>query len=182
MSKIKKFLDFITGYTSFNNKLNIMVNRDREIKATNPDLSTDEILELYSLIKDYVSSVGDIPGVEITWQETEVGPNYVSVKLLPCGSGRIVTYLPNRIQSLDSFMVQATLKIDKGSDFKQIEMEIDSAKAQLESEDFILEWVRDTGIIGKAEDIINYVDVYNKLIIKHKSYNQPVPKRMRRAA
>lgn len=181
MSKIKKFLDFITGYTSFNNKLNKMVNRDREIKATNPDLSIDEILELYSLIKDYVSSVGDIPGVEITWQETEVGPNYVSMKSLP-DTTTWRYHTSNNIQGLDSFMVQATLKIDKGSDFKQIEMEIDSAKSQLESEDFILEWVRDTGIIGKAEDIINYVDVYNKLIIKHKSYNQPVPKRMRRAA
>jgi hypothetical protein len=175
MSKIKKFLDFITGYTSFNKKLDRIVNRDREVVATNPSLSTDEILDLYSLIKDYLSSVGDIPGVSIMWQKTEVGPNYVWMKSLG-------GYNTNNIEGLNSFRVQGTLKIDKGSDFKQIEMEIDSAKSQLESEDFILEWVRDTEIIGKAEDIINYVDVYNKLTVKHKSYKAPVQKRMRRAA
>ena len=96
MSKIKKFLDFITGYTSFNKKLDRMVNRDREVVATNPSLSTDEILDLYSLIKDYLSSIGDIPGVSITWQETEVGPNYVWMKSLEGG------YNTNNIEGLNS--------------------------------------------------------------------------------
>ena len=176
MSKIKKFLDFITGYTSFNNKLNRMVNRDREIKATNPDLSTDEILELYSLIKDYVSSVGDIPGVEITWQETEVGPNYVSVKSFPyTTTWRYHT--SNNIQGLDSFMVQASLVMSDDVNIDEVFQEINSAKAQLESEDFKIEW--------EMIDMNQFRHVRDRicnLTIKHKSYNQPVPKRMRRAA
>ena len=176
MSKIKKFLDFITGYTSFNNKLNRMVNRDREIKATNPDLSTDEILELYSLIKDYVSSVGDIPGVEITWQETEVGPNYVSVKSFPyTTTWRYHT--SNNIQGLDSFMVQASLVMSNDVNIDEVFQEINSAKAQLESEDFKIEW--------EMIDMNQFRHVRDRicnLTIKHKSYNQPVPKRMRRAA
>ena len=176
MSKIKKFLDFITGYTSFNNKLNRMVNRDREIKATNPDLSTDEILELYSLIKDYVSSVGDIPGVEITWQKTEVGPNYVSVKSFPyTTTWRYHT--SNNIQSLDSFMVQASLVMSNDVNIDEVFQEINSAKAQLESEDFKIEW--------EMIDMNQFRHVRDRicnLTIKHKSYNQPVPKRMRRAA
>lgn len=176
MSKIKKFLDFITGYTSFNNKLNRMVNRDREIKATNPDLSTDEILELYSLIKDYVSSVGDIPGVEITWQETEVGPNYVSVKSFPyTTTWRYHT--SNNIQSLDSFMVQASLVMSNDVNIDEVFQEINSAKAQLESEDFKIEW--------EMIDMNQFRHVRDRicnLTIKHKSYSQPAPKRMRRAA
>ena len=176
MSKIKKFLDFITGYTSFNNKLNKMVNRDREIKATNSDLSTDEILELYSLIKDYVSSVGDIPGVEITWQETEVGPNYVSVKSFPyTTTWRYHT--SNNIQSLDSFMVQAILVMSNDVNIDEVFQEINSAKAQLESEDFKIEW--------EMIDMNQFRHVRDRicnLTIKHKSYSQPAPKRMRRAA
>ena len=176
MSKIKKFLDFITGYTSFNNKLNRMVNRDREIKATNPDLSTDEILELYSLIKDYVSSVGDIPGVEITWQKTEVGPNYVSVKSFPyTTTWRYHT--SNNIQSLDSFMVQASLVMSNDVNIDEVFQEINSAKAQLESEDFKLEL--------EMIDMRQFRHVRDRicnLTVKHKSYSQPVPKRMRRAA
>ena len=176
MSKIKKFLDFITGYTSFNNKLNKMVNRDREIKATNPDLSTDEILELYSLIKDYVSSVGDIPGVEITWQETEVVPNYVSVKSFPyTTTWRYHT--SNNIQSLDSFMVQASLVMSNDVNIDEVFQEINSAKAQLESEDFKIEW----DMIDMNQFRHVRVRICN-LTIKHKSYSQPVPKRMRRAA
>ena len=176
MSNIKKFLDFITGYTSFNNKLNKMVNRDREIKATNSDLSTDEILELYSLIKDYVSSVGDIPGVEITWQETEVGPNYVSVKSFPyTTTWRYHT--SNNIQSLDSFMVQAILVMSNDVNIDEVFQEINSAKAQLESEDFKIEW--------EMIDMNQFRHVRDRicnLTIKHKSYSQPAPKRMRRAA
>ena len=176
MSKIKKFLDFITGYTSFNNKLNKMVNRDREIKATNSDLSTDEILELYSLIKDYVSSVGDIPGVEITWQETEVGPNYVSVKSFPyTTTWRYHT--SNNIQSLDSFMVQASLVMSNDVNIDEVFQEINSAKAQLESEDFKIEWE-----MIDMNQFRNVRDRICNLNIKHKSYSQPAPKRMRRAA
>ena len=176
MSKIKKFLDFITGYTSFNNKLNKMVNRDREIKATNSDLSTDEILELYSLIKDYVSSVGDIPGVEITWQETEVGPNYVSVKSFPyTTTWRYHT--SNNIQSLDSFMVQAILVMSNDVNIDEVFQEINSAKAQLESEDFKIEWE-----MIDMNQFRNVRDRICNLTIKHKSYSQPAPKRMRRAA
>ena len=174
MSKIKKFLDFITGYTSFNNKLNKMVNRDREIKATNPSLSTDEILELYSLVKDYVSSVGDIPGVEITWQKTASmqslrdDSNYISMKSFKGG------YTTNDIKGLDSFMVQANLKITSDVNMDELINEINSSINQLESEDFILEW--------KVLDEKNFQPVKMQLVVKHKSYNQPVPKRMRRAA
>jgi hypothetical protein len=179
MSKIKKFLDFITGYTSFNNKLNRMVNRDREVVVTNPSLSTDEILDLYSLIKDYLSSVGDIPGVSIMWQETEVGPNYVSMKSLEV---QAIARLPMRlggynIEGLNSFRVQANLVMSDDVNFDEVLQEINSAKAQLESEDFKLEW--------EMVDMNQFRHVRDRicnLTIKHKSYNQPVPKRMRRAA
>jgi len=168
MSKIKKFLDFITGYTSFNNKLNRMVNRDRQVVETNPSLSTDEILELYSLVKDYLSSIGDIPGVSIMWQKTEVGPNYVWMKSLEGG------YNTNNIEGLNSFRVQANLSITSDVNMDELINEIKSSMSQLESEDFILEW--------KVLDEKNFQPVKMQLVVKHKSYNQPVPKRMRRAA
>jgi len=174
MSKIKKFLDFITGYTSFNNKLNKMVNRDRQVKEINPSLSTDDILELYSLIKDYVSSVGDIPGVEIRWQETALmqslrdNSNYVSMISF---RGHHTT---NNIQGLDSFMVQANLIITSDVNMDELINEINSSINQLESEDFILEW--------KVLDEKNFQPVKMQLVVKHKSYNQPVQKRMRRVA
>ena len=168
MSKIKKFLDFITGYTSFNKKLDRMVNRDREVVATNPSLSTDEILDLYSLIKDYLSSIGDIPGVSITWQKTEVGPNYVWMKSLEGG------YNTNNIEGLNSFRVQANLSITSDVNMDELINEINSSMSQLESEDFILEW--------KVLDEKNFQPVKMQLVVKHKSYEAPVPKRMRRAA
>jgi hypothetical protein len=171
MSKIKKFLDFITGYTSFNKKLDRMVNRDREVVATNPSLSTDEILDLYSLIKDYLSSVGDIPGASIMWQKTEVGPNYVWMKSLEGG------YNTNNIEGLNSFRVQANLVVSDDVNFDEVLQEINSAKSQLESEDFKLEW--------EMVDMRRFRNIRNricKLTIKHKSYEEPVQKRMRRAA
>jgi hypothetical protein len=168
MSKIKKFLDFITGYTSFNKKLDRMVNRNREVVATNPSLSTDEILDLYSLIKDYLSSIGDIPGVSITWQKTEVGPNYVWMKSLEGG------YNTNNIEGLNSFRVQANLSITSDVNMDELINEINSSMSQLESEDFILEW--------KVLDEKNFQPVKMQLVVKHKSYEAPVPKRMRRAA
>ena len=171
MSKIKKFLDFITGYTSFNKKLDRMVNRDREVVATNPSLSTDEILDLYSLIKDYLSSVGDIPGASIMWQKTEVGPNYVCMKSLEGG------YNTNNIEGLNSFRVQANLVISDDVNFDEVLQEINSAKSQLESEDFKLEW--------EMVDMRRFRNIRNRicnLTIKHKSYEAPVQKRMRRAA
>ena len=124
MSKIKKFLDFITGYTSFNNKLNRMVNRDRQVVETNPSLSTDEILELYSLVKDYLSSIGDIPGVSIMWQKTEVGPNYVWMKSLEGG------YNTNNIEGLNSFRVQANLSITSDVNMDELINEIKSSMSQ----------------------------------------------------
>jgi hypothetical protein len=171
MSKIKKFLDFITGYTSFNKKLDRMVNRDREVVATNPSLSTDEILDLYSLIKDYLSSIGDIPGVSIMWQKTEVGPNYVWMKSLEGG------YNTNNIEGLNSFRVQANLVISDDVNVDEVLQEINSAKAQLESEDFKLEW--------EVADMRRFRNIRNRicnLTIKHKSYEEPVQKRMRRAS
>jgi len=176
MSKIKKFLDFITGYTSFNKKLDRMVNRDREVVATNPSLSTDEILDLYSLIKDYLSSVGDIPGVSITWQETEVGPNYVSMK-----SFSYTTtwrhHASNNIEGLNSFRVQANLVMSDDVNFDEVLQEINSAKSQLESEDFKLEWE-----MVDMDQFRHVRDRICNLTIKHKSYEAPVQKRMRRAA
>ena len=171
MSKIKKFLDFITGYTSFNKKLDRMVNRDREVVATNPSLSTDEILDLYSLIKDYLSSIGDIPGVSIMWQKTEVGPNYVWMKSIEGG------YNTNNIEGLNSFRVQANLVISDDVNFDEVLQEINSAKSQLESEDFKLEW--------EMVDMRRFRNIRSRICnlnIKHKSYEAPVQKRMRRAA
>jgi hypothetical protein len=171
MSKIKKFLDFITGYTSFNKKLDRMVNRDREVVATNPSLSTDEILDLYSLIKDYLSSIGDIPGASIMWQETEVGPNYVSMKSL---EGE---YNTNNIEGLNSFRVQANLVMSDDVNVDEVLQEINSATAQLDSEDFKLEW--------EMADMRRFRNIRSRICnlnIKHKSYEAPVQKRMRRAA
>jgi len=163
MSKIKKFLDFITGYTSFSNKLNRMVNRERTVDYGDvfTTMTPEQILELYSMIKDYVSPVGDVDGVTITWQQSRVERGVVNMLAFDRH------YLPiYQITGLDSFIVYANLKVREGVNISELELEINSAKAQLASEDFILE--RKIGA--------------SVLTVKHKSYKPPVQKRMRRAA
>lgn len=56
MGKIKKFLDYITGYTSYQNKLNRMVNRSREYQAEprvtgHSQMTADEILETFQRLE-----------------------------------------------------------------------------------------------------------------------------------
>jgi len=150
MSKIKKFLDFITGYTSFSNKLNRMVNRERTPDEGNipTTMTSEQILELYSMIKDYVSPVGDVDGVTITWQQSIY-----------------------KITGLDSFIVYANLKVKNSVNMSDLELELNSAKSQLASEDFILGW--------EKVDMRKYRDIRDAewvLTIKHKSYKQPVQK------
>lgn len=174
MSKIKKFLDFITGYTSFSNKLNRMVNRERTPDEDNitTTMTPEQILELYSMIKDYVSPVGDVDGVTITWQQSRVERGVVNMLAFDRH------YLPiYQITGLDSFIVYANLKVREGVNISELELEINSAKAQLASEDFILEW--------EKVDMRKYRDIRDAewvLTVKHKSYKPPVQKRMRRAA
>jgi len=160
MSKIKKFLDFITGYTSFSNKLNRMVNRERTPDVGNipTTMTPEQILELYSMIKDYIAPVGDIEGVEVRWQEATVDRGVVNMKL--------------RDRSAYS-----NLKVKNSVNMSDLELELNSAKAQLASEDFILGW--------EKVDMRKYRDIRDAewiLTVKHKSYKPPVQKRMRRVA
>ncbi len=174
MSKIKKFLDFITGYTNFSNKLNRMVNRERTPDGGNipTTMTQEQILELYSMIKDYVSPVGDVDGVTITWQQSQVIKGVVNMLAF---DGH---YFPiYKITGLDSFIVYSNLKVKNSVNMSDLELELNSAKSQLASEDFILEW-------GKV-DMRKYRDIRDAewiLTVKHKSYKPPVQKRMRRVA
>ena len=176
MSKIKKFLDFITGYTGFSNKLNRMVNRERTPDGVNipTTMTSEQVLELYSMIKDYVSPVGDVDGVTITWQNSQVEKGVVNMLSFDR------QYFPiYKITGLDSFIVYANLKVKNDVNMSELELEINSAKAQLASEDFILEWkkVNPTPNIRRSVE-----DFMMSLVVKHKSYKPPVQKRMRRAA
>jgi hypothetical protein len=74
-------------------------------------------------------------------------------------------------------MVRANLVMSDDVNVDEVLQEINSAKSQLESEDFKLE--------SEMVDMNQFRHVRDRicnLTIKHKSYNQPVPKRMRRAA
>ena len=82
-----------------------------------------------------------------------------------------------KITGLDSFIVYANLKVKSNVNMSDLELELNSAKAQLASEDFILGY--------EKVDMRKYRDVRDAewvLTIKHKSYKPPVQKRMRRAA
>ncbi len=174
MSKIKKFLDFITGYTGFSNKLNRMVNRERTPDVGNipTTITPEQILELYSMIKDYVSPVGDINGVTITWQQSRVERGVVNMLAFDGHYSPIY-----KITGLDSFIVYANLKVKSSVNMSDLELELNSAKSQLASEDFILGY--------EKVDMRKYRDIRDAewvLTIKHKSYKPPVQKRMRRVA
>ena len=149
MGKIQKFIDFITGYSSYKKGIDQMANRVRnfDTQPQNSDLTSNQKLELLNMIKDYCSGISDLNGVDLRWQDIQTP-----------------------YSDLKSFQVTATVKIqpESQSDF---DTELQSAKSQLKSEDFVLEYVPEL-----------YRNGQGTIVVHHKSYSPPKTKRMRRAA
>jgi hypothetical protein len=149
MGKIQKFIDFITGYSSYKRGIDQMVNRVRNFdpQPQNSDLTPNQKVELLNMIKDYCNGMSDLNGVDLRWQDIQTP-----------------------YSDLKSFQVTATVEIqpESQSDF---DTELQSAKSQLKSEDFVLEYVPELYRNGRGTIVVN-----------HKSYSPPKTKRMRRAA
>ena len=149
MGKIQKFIDFITGYSSYKRSVDQMANRVRNFdpQPQNSDLTPNQKVELLNMIKDYCNGMSDLNGVDLRWQDIQTP-----------------------YSDLKSFQVTATVKIqpESQSDF---DTELQSAKSQLKSEDFVLEYVPELYRNGSGTIVVN-----------HKSYSPPKTKRMRRAA
>ena len=149
MGKIQKFIDFITGYSSYKRGIDQMANRVRNFdpQPQNSDLTPNQKVELLNMIKDYCNGMSDLNGVDLRWQDIQTP-----------------------YSDLKSFQVTATVKIqpESQSDF---DTELQSAKSQLKSEDFVLEYVPELYRNGSGTIVVN-----------HKSYSPPKTKRMRRAA
>jgi hypothetical protein len=149
MGKIQKFIDFITGYSSYKRGVDQMANRVRNFdpQPQNSDLTPNQKVELLNMIKDYCNGMSDLNGVDLRWQDIQTP-----------------------YSDLKSFQVTATVKIqpESQSDF---DTELQSAKSQLKSEDFVLEYVPEL-----------YRNGTGTIVVNHKSYSPPKTKRMRRAA
>jgi hypothetical protein len=149
MGKIQKFIDFITGYSSYKRGIDQMVNRVRNFdpQPQNSDLTPNQKVELLNMIKDYCNGISDLNGVDLRWKDIQTP-----------------------YSDLKSFQVTATVKIqpESQSDF---DTELQSAKSQLKSEDFVLEYVPEL-----------YRNGTGTIVVNHKSYSPPKTKRMRRAA
>jgi hypothetical protein len=149
MGKIQKFIDFITGYSSYKRGIDQMANRVRNFdpQPQNSDLTPNQKVELLNMIKDYCNGMSDLNGVDLRWQDIQTP-----------------------YSDLKSFQVTATVKIqpESQSDF---DTELQSAKSQLKSEDFVLEYVPEL-----------YRNGTGTIVVNHKSYSPPKTKRMRRAA
>lgn len=149
MGKIQKFIDFITGYSSYKKGIDQMANRVRnfDTQPQNSDLTPNQKVELLNMIKDYCNGMSDLNGVDLRWQDIQTP-----------------------YSDLKSFQVSATVKIqpESQSDF---DTELQSAKSQLKSEDFVLEYVPEL-----------YRNGTGTIVVNHKSYSPPKTKRMRRAA
>jgi len=160
MGKIKKFLDYITGYTSYQNKLDRMVNRTREYQVEpqvtgNSQMTSDEILETFSMIREYLSLLSDTDGVQIIWQRYKENPTSL---LQGLGLYQFETnYLSHTITSLDNFIIYAQLKITKDVDMKQFQSDFESCKSQLKSEDFVLEWNKPKNPYHVQELIVRHI-------------------------
>jgi hypothetical protein len=151
MGKIQKFIDFITGYSSYKRGIDQMANRVRNFdpQPQNSDLTPNQKVELLNMIKDYCNGISDLNGVDLRWQDIEP------------------------YSDLKSFRVKASIKIqpESQSDF---DTELQSAKSQLSSEDFVLEYVPELHWSALFDGTI---------VVNHKSYRPPTPpKRMRRVA
>jgi hypothetical protein len=160
MDKIKKFLDYITGYTSYQSKLNRMVNRTREYQAGpqvtgNSQMTADEILETFSMIKDYLTLLSDTAGVQVIWPRYKKNPTAL---LQGLGLFQFETnYLSHTITSLNNFIIHAQLKISKDVDMKQFQLDFESCKSQLKAEDFILEWHKPENPYHVQELIVRHI-------------------------
>lgn len=160
MGKIKKFLDYITGYTSYQSKLNRMVNRTREYQAGpqvtgNSQMTADEILETFSMIKDYLTLLSDTAGVQVIWPRYKKNPTAL---LQGLGLFQFETnYLSHTITSLNNFIIHAQLKISKDVDMKQFQLDFESCKSQLKAEDFILEWYKPENPYHVQELIVRHI-------------------------
>jgi len=150
MGKIQKFIDFITGYSSYKRGIDQMANRVRNFdpQPQNSDLTPNQKVELLNMIKDYCNGISDLNGVDLRWQDIEP------------------------YSDLKSFRVKASIKIqpESQSDF---DTELQSAKSQLSSEDFVLEYVPELHWSALFDGTI---------VVNHKSYSPPRTKRMRRVA
>ncbi len=149
MGKIQKFIDFITGYSSYKKGIDQMANRVRnfDTQPQNSDLTPNQKVELLNMIKDYCSGISDLNGVDLRWQDIQTP-----------------------YSDLKSFQVTATVKIQPESQ-NDFYTELQSAKSQLKSEDFVLEYVPEL-----------YRNGQGTIVVHHKSYSPPKTKRMRRAA
>jgi len=149
MGKIQKFIDFITGYSSYKRGIDQMANRVRNFdpQPQNSDLTPNQKVELLNMIKDYCNGISDLNGVDLRWKDIQTP-----------------------YSDLKSFQVTASVKIqpESQSDF---DTELQSAKSQLSSEDFVLEYVPEL-----------YRNGTGTIVVNHKSYSPPKTKRMRRAA
>jgi hypothetical protein len=145
MGKIKKFLDYITGYTSYQNKLNRMVNRRRDIEVEetprgNNTMTPEEIMETFSMIKDYLTLISDNEGVQITWPRVQIDTSWRNP-----ASGLAVyqfetNYKSYTISSLSTFIITGRIKISDVVNMEEFKIDFNSCKSQLKSEDFELEW------------------------------------------
>ncbi len=160
MGKIQKFIDFITGYSSYKRSIDQMVNRVRNFdpQPQNSDLTPNQKVELLNMIKDYCNGISDLNGVDLRWKDIQTPRTFAGAELLP-------TY-----SDLKSFQVTATVKIQPESQ-NDFYTELQSAKSQLSSEDFVLEYVPEL-----------YRNGTGTIVVNHKSYSPPKTKRMRRAA
>ena len=156
MKQIQKFIDFIKGHSS--------VEKHQEESSK---LTPEQSLELYNMIKDCCVAIGDVDGVELNWQNVDISNNKFKVLFWqPWVLGDVGDYY---INNLNNFMVQAKVKIKTEQNIHdEFLKEIESAKSQLASEDFILSYERS-----------NYNEYAGKIIVKHKSFIEP--KRMGRA-
>ena len=155
MKQIQKFIDFIKGHSS--------VEKHQEESSK---LTPEQSLELYNMIKDCCVAIGDVDGVELNWQNVDISNNKFKVLFL----NRITQHMGEYyINNLNNFMVKAKVKIKTEQNIHdEFLKEIESAKSQLASEDFILSYERS-----------NYNEYAGKIIVKHKSFIEP--KRMGRA-
>ena len=135
MGKIQKFIDFITGYSSYKKGIDQMANRVRnfDTQPQNSDLTSNQKLELLNMIKDYCSGISDLNGVDLRWQDIQTP-----------------------YSDLKSFQVTATVKIqpESQSDF---DTELQSAKSQLKSEDFVLEYVPELYRNGQGTIVVHHI-------------------------
>jgi hypothetical protein len=160
MGLIKRFLDFISS------------KNETKPKVENTLLNYEEVNRLFLMVKDYCT-FNDIEGVSITWPtcEDENGIAYMSYESI-----FQATKLYDYITKLEKFSFEFQMKIDRGTNNDLLRSEVDSAKRQLQAEDFNLIWnKRDYTPKKELEDGSVEYERYDKIIIKHKSFIEEKP-------